>query len=206
MTPQNRNFLELKNPSTINDCWIAVSDVTDLTGVTNEEIVQACCFINEICARKFNGQESDVVFNNTKLFCEGETQFFLPNIPVKSISDVYIQVNGNFTLLPVESYFFIPSTGILYIQSCISNCNLWVRYHSGYRTNGDTTGFYPIVDGSVKRATILAVSFLREMRKNGIVESYSTQTYSQKNAEISKMPLFKEIEQLLKSFKKYNYA
>jgi hypothetical protein len=220
ITPNNRQLLSLKDPANINECWIKSTDYSFISTATESEIIIACAKINNLCNRKFNRQTSDLVFHNSELPPVSYTTFILDNLPAVEIVDVYIQVLDTFNLISNQYNQLIQDTGVLSIVPLpeiyppvnftpmyYSKYNTWIRYSSGFLTNADIGNAtleakYEKVPELVKYATALMVKYMKSLQDlDGSVESFSTQTYSQKNAIPQNNALLLEINDLLKDYK-----
>jgi hypothetical protein len=218
ITPNNRKLLTLKDPESINSCWIKQADYDFLSTATSTDIIIACSKINSLCNRKFNHQIVDQIFRKTKFNRNNYTNFLLDNYFVVEIIDMYLQDLDSFSLVEKTYNKLISENGSLDVLPLIdteqnlninwlymNEYNFWIRYDSGYQINSDTGDDltkYEKVPEIVKYATALMVKYMKSLQNNdGTVESFSTQTYSQKNSNPSTNSLLLEINDLLKDYK-----
>jgi hypothetical protein len=217
LTPNNRDREIPKDPETIDECWITTTTYPTYTGITNDDIIDDCSAVNEMCNRKFNHQVIDQTFMDVSFFMSQYQYFALDNGPISYVSDIYLQGGDTFALVD-DQYLqvFTEERGIKVvpfltfsptIQNTIFNLpstqyHLWVRYASGFRVNGDDDETYPEVPRPVQRATILMAKYLANL--SGVqpnVTSFSTQTYSQKNSLPSDDPILSRVKEFLKPYK-----
>lgn len=220
-TPNNRDFLYLRDPADISECWINQSSYSFLCDTTDSDIIIACSKINELCNRKFNHQIADYVFYNTAFKTQEYTAFIIPNIPVTSIEDIYLHVSDEFVLISQDYLQAVPDSGLVnvvpypqtsppsaYLPMYRGLYDVWFRYDSGFAVNGDlVTDNYPKIPEMVKYATALMVQYMRSLQNNtGTVTEFSTQTYSQKNSKPGENSLLLEIDRMLENYKLNHYA
>jgi len=224
LTPNNLPRKVLSDPVNINECWITSASSPNLikyaanpllSPFVNSYIIEACALINEMCNVKFNEQQVDMVINNKSLYTGSYQSVVLDNRPVQSVDNIWLNVVDTFAPVSLAFIQLDSETGILkimpdfttYVQTTLpitelsGASNLWVRYTAGYA----------IVDVPVlvKKATCLAVDYLFGL--DGLVpnvDSFSTQTYSQKNSKggVKEDPILSRIETLLSSYKKIKVA
>lgn len=214
LTPNNRQRKVLSDPKTIGECWITSSDYPNLAALAADPaysafvdkfIIQACQGINRLTNRYWNRQEADYIYINERFFYRDYQTYVLPNTPVNSIVDIYLQVNETF--LPVDLTYLqlmtdertmkiIPLLNYSNSVSPVANLvgddklNLWIRFNSGY-DKAD-------IPEEVKYATALYVSYLVSANENlSGVKSYRSQTYSQENSTPDSNPLFLQIKDML---------
>lgn len=221
-TPENRGRIALKDPETIDECWITQADYSFLSGYSDDQIIEACSEINRMCNRKFNHQEADaVVIQEATLYYSYNT-FILPNYPIKSVTDIYLQILDTFNKLDLTYLQTFTEESVLKLVPILTadtnsalpqininpNTNVWVRYDSGFKVNGDITNDYPTVPSPIKKATAMMAKYLSEIDSLPIgVKQFSTQTYSQTNAaKLEEDAYFVRIKQLLQKYVINNYA
>lgn len=216
LTPNDREFLQLKNPATIGACWLAVDDPmlvsTSLSTLQKEKLViRACAYVNGFTKRFFNSQIADYIQNNAQRSTRYLDTIVLPNNPVSGITDAYIQILAKFTEISLD-YLELQSDsgiirlltvpeGLINIQSVVpyqfEQAQLWIRYTSGYTS----------VPEDVVQATALVYNHLYTMSQDtSAVRSFETQNYKQTNATPSESPMLLSAHQLLNPYRKTHVA
>lgn len=217
LTPNDRQYKRLSDPVSISECWIDKSDYSFLNDITNEHIIEACGEINRLCNRKFNHQEVDFIYTINNNFNQYIT-ISLPNYPVKAITDIYLQVASDFSLVSLDNLQIFREEGVIKLlpitteltterYDMYNEVSYWVRYTSGFKTKGDINDDYPDVPKNVKKATAIMAKYLYQVEKiTAGVSSFRTQTYSQTNAKPNDDPLYSRILQLLDNYIINSYA
>lgn len=219
LTPNNQPRKVLSDPDDISDCWITASSYPNLAKYSadptlspflNSYIIEACAFINDLCKTKFNEQQADFVINNKNLYIGSYTTIVLPNKPVQSVDNIWLNVVDTFAPVSLDYIQLDGETGTLkilpdfttYVQTTLpmfaygDTSNIWIRYTTGYATED--------VPAMIKKVTALAVDYLFGLDNlTPNIESFSTQTYSQKNSKGDKDsdPILSRIEQLIADYK-----
>lgn len=187
--------LEFTNPTNLSEAWISATTTPRLADLNTKYsstfesfVLAACAFVNKHTKRYWNKQQADDIFLGAKLFYGTYNEFALTNKPVETIDTIWVQVADTFTEVDQTYLQLDKSASIIRITPTINiinavslptglynnNSNLWVRYTSGYESAD--------VPFDVKLATALYVDYLYSMDSmDGGVDSFSTQTYSQKS-------------------------
>lgn len=226
LTPDGNKY-NPRDPETLNECWITKTSHPNLAALNadptkepylEEMILAACASVNEICNRKFNAQLIDYIFKDRNLFFQHYLSFALPNLPLISIENVWLNVVETFSevsldylqVMTAEGIFKILPNFTAYTQTTLplnqlsTATNLWVRYRGGFEVDQDSS--VNEVPKNVQMATALYVSYLfSSFDVESGVESFRTQTYSQKNVvDADKDPVLTRINNLLKPYRIFN--
>lgn len=195
LTPNNRTFLTLSSPTSIDDCWIDNTYPflinTDLTDdQINTLIIGACGMVNTYLGSYLNEQTADqIIYNYPENNARYQT-FTSDNSPLISITDVYLQILGQFTKVSLDYLEVFLDQGTFrilpYPEELTSlsinalnlandkDISLWVRYVSGYSN----------VPEDIKMATAYMFNYMyNSTLDTASVKSFKTQTYSQTNAK-----------------------
>jgi hypothetical protein len=203
---------EFANPSTIDDCWISETTTpklaiynTDYSAYFDAFAIAACSFVNEYCNRFFNQQQADEVFLNRLMGSRQYEQFVLRNRPLISVDNVWEQITDTFNVVNLDLMQFEKATGIVKLIGDVSTVstilpdlvfgstsgNIFIRYTSGYTT----------VPSPVVMATAMYAETLFEIdNTSSAIESFKTQTYSEKAGSLENHPKMNLIKKLLEPY------
>lgn len=222
LTPDGTKY-DPQDPTEIDECWIQSTDFPNLARYAADStkspyldtmILAACAAVNRMCFRKFNMQTIDQIEINKGLYIGNYKTFSLNNNPVKSVTKAWFQVVDTFSeidltylqLDTVSSTIKLLPTFTSYSQTSMPlygrdlTSNIWIRYVSGYEI--DQENEINEVPFEVRYATALMVDVLFAGFDIGSgIDSFSTQTYSQKNSIPDKDPAMMKITSLLKEYK-----
>jgi hypothetical protein len=226
LTPDGDPKKVLTDPQTIGACWITPTQYPNLvkygadptlSPFLDAYIIEACAMVNDICKRKFNKQQADMIVPNTNLYIGSYRNISLENTPLVSVDDIWINVLDTFAEVSLDYMQLDISSGLLkilpnfttYVQTTLpyfqfgSAANIWIRYTSGYEIDRTTDPEEPInkVPATVQRATALCVDYL--MGLDGLVPNVSefkTQTYSQKSSNSKEDPIMSRIKEMLRDY------
>ena len=217
-----------RHPATIDECWIQTSMFPNLvkysTDVTkspylNDTIIAACGMVDDMCNRYFLQQTIDEIFPNQVLRSSEYNQFVLMNVPLVSVTKVWTQVVGTFTEISNTYLQVLTAEGIIKILPTFSTSatvpypyyidksanNVWIRYVSGYKVDYSGTETDNEVPYDVRMATALLVDYLfAGFDVVSGIDSFSTQTYSQKNSSAKSDSKMSRAIDLLKRYKLSN--
>lgn len=219
-TPNNREFKPLKSPSVIADCWIDKDNpfLTN-TGLTDAQVEQliigACGYVNKYVGRYFNKQEADYVFINHDYSLRNFETFVLPNMPVTSITDMYLLVQAQFSEISLQYLELFQDTGAIKIipypeqltnisfnilqNTGADKPSLWVRFTSGYEDDE--------VPFDVQQATAYVFNYFFAMAQDtSSIESFKTQNYTQTNATPNESPVLQNAHSILNNYKPIHVA
>lgn len=206
------------NPALITDCWInstsypnlvSYSADTDKSAYLNTFIITACGAINTLCNRYFNSQQIDQVEPSTTLSVNRYRDIVLDNKPLITVDKIWLQVVDTFAevskdyiqvltregIVRILPNFSIYTATSLPISEFDNSTCLWIRYTSGYT----------VVPEEVKLATSLYVDYLfQSFDTTSGVDTFSTQTYSQKQSKVGDDTKLGAIKEILKSYINYS--
>jgi hypothetical protein len=204
------------DPAELSECWINSTTTPELTalnaslGATYFQTlcIAACAFVNNYCNRKFNTQTIDQIYLNETFRGLSYKQFQVDNKPLTSVTKMWVDVAGTFSEVALTYMQIDTSLGVIKIipdalstiltsvpiVTMPNHVNIWIRYVSGYAVAD--------IPKDLQMATALYLTYLYEQSKSdGSVESFSTQTYSQKNTGGKGSGKMMTIEALLKKYK-----
>lgn len=212
------------DPTTIDECWIQSTMYPNLAKYAanssqstylNTAIITACAAINQMCNRKFNQQQYDYIIPNEVLFMRDYKTYVLPNRPLVSVDNVWVEVVDTFALVTPQYFQIMTYEGVLkilptfstYVQTTLPNfalrpsSNLWIRFTSGYAVDYSGNNTTNDVPEPIRLATAMYVDYLysRFSLMGGVTE-FKTQTYSQKNAKGNEDPILTAIQEILKPY------
>lgn len=225
LTPDGNPRKVLRDPETIDECWITPTQYPNLTkfaanpllsGYLNAYIIEACALVNEICRKKFNEQQADLVLINENLYMGWYKTISVENIPLVTVDNVWLNVTNTFAPVSLEYLQVDTVTGTIkilpdftvYTQTTLpwfqlgNAANIWIRYTSGYEIDRtDPDNVVNKVPLPVQRATGMLVDYLFGV--DGIIPNvaeFKTQTYSQKSSKTDEDPIYSRAMQLLKPY------
>lgn len=217
-----------KHPANIDQCWIRPNMFPNLakysTDITkspylNDAIIAACGMVDSMCNRYFLQQTIDEIFPNEMLRGSEYNQFVLMNTPLVSVTKVWSQVVGTFTEISSTYLQVLTAEAIIKILPTFSTtatvpypyyidksaANIWIRYLSGYKVDYSGTNTNNEVPYDVRMATALLVDYLfSSFDVPSGIDSFSTQTYSQKNSSVQNDAKMSRAIDLLKHYKLSN--
>jgi len=216
------------HPSNIDVCWIQPTMFPNLVKYSNDitkspylddTIIAACSMIDDMCNRYFLKQTIDEIFPNTILSHDRYNTFILKNIPLIEVDKVWVQIvstvaevsNTYLQVMEEEAIVKILPTYSttasvpypFYIDN--TSTNIWIRYESGYDVDYSSTSTTNEVPYNIRMATSLLVDYLfASFDVQSGVDSFSTQTYSQKNSTAKNDAVLSRVSDLIKNYKLSN--
>lgn len=216
------------HPSTIDECWIQptmfpnlVKYSTDITKspYLDDTIITACSMIDDMCNRYFLKQTIDEIFPNTILSHDRYNTFILKNIPLIEVDKVWVQIVSTFAEVSNTYLQVMEEEAIVKILPTYSTTasvpypfyldntatNIWIRYESGFDVDYSGTSTTNEVPYNVRMATSLLVDYLfASFDVQSGIDSFSTQTYSQKNSSAKNDAVLSRVSDLIKNYKLSN--
>lgn len=227
LTPDGHKY-NPQHPASIEECWIQTNMFPNLVRYSTDPakspylentIISACAMVDDMCNRFFLQQQQDEIFMDTLLSSSKYNTFVLANFPIASIDKVWVQVVSTFNEISNNFLQVMDREGIVKILPTFStnasipypfyidntSTNVWIRHTSGYEvdyTGSNTTNDVPY---DVRLATALLVDYLyASFEVPSGIDSFSTQTYSQKNSSASSDAVMSRVNSLLESYKVNN--
>lgn len=227
LTPDGHKYSP-EHPQSIDTCWIQDNTFPNLakykadpvkSTYLNNTIMTACAMVDDMCNRYFLKQQTDEIFTDTILRQSKYNLFVLKNVPLITVDNVWIQVVSTFSEIGDTYLQVMPEEGIVKILPTFSttasvpypfyidntSTNVWIRYTSGYAVDYSGTKNANDVPYDVRLATALLVDYIfASFDIPSGVDSFSTQTYSQKNSNSSNDAILSRAKDLLKGYKLSN--
>lgn len=227
LTPDGSKY-NPEHPQSIDECWIQSDMFPNLAKYSadpvkstylDNTILTACAMVDDMCNRYFLKQTIDEIFKDTSLRQSQYNTFVLANTPLVEVLNVWVQVVGTFTEITDTYSQVMDSEGIVKILPTFSttasvpyphyidktSTNVWIRYTSGYEV--DYTGSEDVneVPYDIRLATALLVDYIyASFDIPSGVDSFSTQTYSQKNSSAGSDAILSRVNDLLKGYRLSN--
>ena len=227
LTPDGNKY-NPEHPQSINTCWIQddmfpnlakyKADPVKSTYLDNT-IMTACAMVDDMCNRYFLLQTTDEIFQDTILRQSKYNTFILKNAPLVEVDTVWLQVVGTFNEISNTYLQVMEEEGIVKILPTFSttasvpypyyidntSTNVWIRYSSGYKVDYSGSKTDNEVPYDIRLATALLVDYIfASFDIPSGVDSFSTQTYSQKNSNAMNDAILSRVNDLLKGYRLSN--
>lgn len=227
LTPDGHRY-NPRHPESIDECWIQPSMFPNLVKYSadiakspylNDTIITACAMADDLCNRYFLQQQQDEIFVNQILTNNQYQTFVLSNIPVASIDKVWSQIVSTFNEISRTYIQLLDKQGIVKILPTFSTTssvpyphyinesanNIWIRYTAGYEVDYSESNTTNEVPYDIRLATALLVDYLyASFEVPSGIDSFSTQTYSQKNSSAESDAILSRVNNLLEKYKLSN--